>query len=219
MGDDVLYGAQYNLENFFEAIKTFLSFECDKTTQQAIALEMMTDPLNNDMPILTECFFESPIEYLLFTALQKTIPFHISQQSYLFPQIEVCDKKYRLDIGLLKRKNHGNDGENNLLVGIECDGYKTHYADNIKAAKTAERIREIKMQENIEVFQYTGKEIFANAIELANKFWKYVEQNIFPPIKSYLYYDFDSIYEFVQTYLENPKRAKNFYVYEYEHID
>ncbi len=219
VNDEMLYFSRNNLENLFELIKNFLSAEGDKTTQQSIALEIMTSSLINDIPISKEGFFESPIEYLLFTALQRTMPFHISQQAYLLPQVEVCNKKYRLDIGLIKRSFNDDSEGNNVIIGIECDGYETHYGDKTKAAKTAKRIREIKMAESIEIFQYTGKEIFANAIELANKFWNYIEQNIFPPIKSNLYYDYDCIYEFVERYLKNPELVKHFYVYAYEHID
>lgn len=217
--NEIKFYANDNLENLFDLIETFLSSEGDKTTQQAVVLEIMNTALKNDIPFSKECFFESPIEYLLFMALQKTMPYHISKQAYLLPQVEVCDKKYRLDFGLIKRSVSDNDDEKGLLIGIECDGYDVHYGTSHKAAKTAERIRNIKMSENIEVFQYTGKEIYANSVKLANEFWEYVEANLFPRASTELYADFDSVCALVSRYFNNPEKIEDFYVYQYEHID
>lgn len=214
-----IYYARENITNFFDLIKNFIESKNDRTTQKGIALEIVTDSSWYDFPFCLNCFFESPIEYLMFTALQKTMPFHISQQAYLLPQVEVCNKKYRLDICLMKRAlTRGHDG-NKLLIGIECDGYEFHYSDKTKASETASRIREIKMIENIEVIQYTGSEIYANAINLANQFWKHVENKIFPEFGQSEIYSYDSIYEMVKEYLNCPNYVKDFYVYEYEHID
>lgn len=215
--EDTFYYSFKNFENLFDLMSTFISKEGDETSKHAIALELITGSLRCDIPFSIETFLESPIEYLLFTALQKTMPFHISLQAYLQPAIEVCGGKYRLDIGLMKRNYNGNESEGDLIIGIECDGYDTHYSNKLKATKTADRIRDIKMTENIEVFQYTGTEIFKEPINLAKQFWKYIEENVFPKFKPYNIYD--SVYEMVKEYLKNAKLIENFYVYQYEHID
>lgn len=217
IGDETLYYSFRNLENLLDLMSTFISKEGDETSRHAIALELITGSLRCDIPFSIETFLESPIEYLFFTALQKTMPFHISLQAYLQPAIEVCGGKYILDIGLMKRNYKENEPEGDLICGIECDGYDTHYSSKLKATKTTDRIRNIKMTENVDVFQYTGTEIFKDSISLAKQFWKHIEETVFPNFDSNYYYD--AVYEMVKEYLKNIKLVESFYVYRYEHID
>lgn len=214
---DVHYSLE-SIRNLFDLIISFQKAENDKTTQKAIALEIISNTFGTEIPCSKDCFFESPIEYLMFTALQKTMPYHISQQAFLLPQVPVCDKKYRLDIGLMKR-SFQDDKEGNLLIGIECDGYDYHFDNKSKATATMARVRDIKMNENIEVFQYTGSEIYKDPLSLATAFWEYAENNIFPKPMTDIGYDWDAVYGFVSKFIEQPQLVSDFYVYEYEHID
>lgn len=217
-----LYYSEQNIENLFDRVKIFLASKGDITTQQAIALELMSESLHSGITISTHFLFDSPIEFLLYTALKKTMPFYIFQQAYLSTQVEVCNNKYRLNIALIKRKSNDDNENKNIIIGIECNGYDTNYADKKKATQTAERIREIKMREHIEVFQYTGSEICSRSIPLAKEFWRYVEENIFPPIKNSSLYNYDNynyIYEYFEEYLKHPDLTEEFFVYRYEHMD
>ena len=125
--------------------------------------------------------FDSSIEKLLFMALKKSMPEKIFQKAYLMPQVQVCNDKYVLDIALMERvdPNANNGREGVPIIGIECNGYNYHYSDSSQATSTAERIREIEMFEGIQVFQYTGKEIYSRNTELADEFWEYVCDKIY----------------------------------------
>lgn len=172
--------AEDSIDGFFEFITGFYEIDNDSTGKKALVMDFVSNysDSNNHLPI--KDFFQSSIEYLLFSSLQNSMPKHIWEKAYLLPQVNVCNDKYILDIALMERKSYETDGVEGVpIIGIECDGYDTHYSDPEKATKTNKRIREIEMTEGIKVFNYTGKEIYSDCINLAKEFWEYVEKNYY----------------------------------------
>ncbi len=180
--EEVLYNAENNIENIFDWMIEFYKQDIrhDNTSKKALMIGMANTISNLNVPIITSWMHQSPIEFLLFSALNISIPPHVLERAYLMPQVPVCNNKYILDIVLMDRRDPTKDGTEGVpIVGIECDGYDYHYNDPDKATKTQERIRNIEMNLGIPIFSYTGKEIYSNCTKLALDFWNYVEQKIY----------------------------------------
>lgn len=179
--EETIYSAEKNIENVFEWMIRFYEYadKKDNSSKKALMLGMVNILSNLDIPIMFDCMFESPIEFLLYSVLNMKMPQKVKEFIFLMPQVKVCDDKYTLDMALMLRKDPVKDGTEGIpIVGIECDGYKYHYDNAENATKTSERIRKIKMEEGIEIFQYTGKEIYSNCVKLAEEFWEYVEKSV-----------------------------------------
>lgn len=179
--DETIYNAEKNIENIFEWMIKFYEYadKKDNSSKKALMIGVVNTFSKVDIPMTYDSFFESPIEFLLFSALNMTMPHKISEKMFLQPQVSVCDDKYLLDMALMLRKDPVENGIEGIpIIGIECDGYNYHYDTAGKAAKTSERIRQIKMEAGIEVFQYTGKEIYKNCVALAKDFWQYIEKSV-----------------------------------------
>lgn len=176
-----IYFAEESIEGFFEFMTSFYEMDTDATARKALVMDFVSNYSDSNSHLPIKDFFQSSIEYLFFSSLQNSMPKHIWERAYLLPQLNVCNDKYFLDIALMERRNYEIDGTEGVpIIGIECDGYDTHYSNPEKATKTNKRIREIEMTEGIKVFNYTGKEIYSDCINLAKKFWEYVEKNYYP---------------------------------------
>lgn len=176
-----IYYATENIGNIFEWMIKFYKYaeKEDNSSKKALMLEMVNIFSNLKIPIVTDCFFESPIEFLLFSALKMTMPQHLHKKMFLMPQVPVCNDEYILDIALMLRIEPVIDGKEGIpIVGIECDGYEYHYNTPERVVQTNLRIRNIKMKTGIEIFQYSGKEIYSSCTDIANDFWRYVEKFI-----------------------------------------
>lgn len=175
-----IYFAEKSINGFFEFMTSFYEMDTDATARKALIIDFVSNYSDSNSYLPNMYFFQSSIEYLFFSSLQNSMPKHIWERAYLLPQLNVCNDKYFLDIALMERRNYEIDGTEGVpIIGIECDGYDTHYSDPEKATKTNKRIREIEMAEGIKVFNYTGKEIYSDCINLAKEFWKYVEKNYY----------------------------------------
>lgn len=183
-----IYDASCNINNFFEWIIKFYEYGAkeDKTSKKAVMIKLVDVLKNLDIPIFySDEAFESPIEHLLFNALEVTMPDNIKKDMFLMPQVSVCNDKYILDIALMLKKDYEKDGTDGVpIVGIECDGFKYHSETPEQVRNTYERVRKIRMMENIEIFQYSGIEIYKDCTKLANEFWLYVESNVLPKYMS-----------------------------------
>lgn len=179
--EETIYSAEKNIENVFEWMIKFYEYadKKDNSSKKALMLGVVNIFSNLNIPMMYDCMFESPIEFLLYSALNMTMPQKVKEKMFLMPQVKVCSEKYSLDMALMLRKDPVQDGTEGIpLIGIECDGYNYHYDNAEKVTKTNERIRKIKMEEGIEIFQYTGKEIYSNCVELAKEFWEYTEKYV-----------------------------------------
>ena len=178
--DETLCYAERNIENIFDWMLEFYKqdLQQDKTSKKALMIGMANIIAGLDVTIMTNWMHESPIEFLLYSALKRSMPLHIWERAFLMPQVPICDDKYRLDIALMDRRDDGTKGV--PIVGIECDGHDYHNGDPAKVTKTQERMRDINMYAGIKVFTYTGKEIYSDCTKLASQFWEYVEQHIYP---------------------------------------
>jgi len=178
-----LYNAEKNIQSFFDWIIAFYKedIQDNKTGKKALMLGMVNTISSLDVPIMTNQMHQSPIESLLYSTLQISMPARIFEKAFLMPQVSVCDNKYFLDIALMERRDPKKDGTDGVaIIGIECDGYNYHYEDPDKAAKTLKRIRDISMDTGIRILTYTGKEIYKDCMKLAEDFWRYVEKTVYP---------------------------------------
>lgn len=177
-----LYEADKIIDGFFDFLTNFYKSDNanDKSGKKALVLDFVSNPIDQQVGSMSD-LFGSPIEFLMYVALRNSMPESVFEKAYLMPQVELCNGKYVVDIALMDRCDPAleNGCEGKPIVGIECDGYKYHYADPDKAAGTAKRIREIEMQEGIKIFQYTGKEIYSNCTQLASQFWEYVCRQVY----------------------------------------
>lgn len=177
------YEASESTTNFLDVlIQFYKTDEREKTFRKGLIIELMSKlSKQKHFPVLGMFSEDSPIEYLLLMSLQLTMPEHIWQKAYLMPHQKVCNGKYIVDIALMKRLKPVVDGkEDDIVALIECDGYDYHYKNSDMATKSIKRNREIQMKESVKLFHYSGKDIYANCTQLANEFWEYIEENIFP---------------------------------------
>lgn len=147
----------------------------DRTTCKTTIFQLLNCLKNIDY--VSDNFYnhcESPIENLLYTALTITRPEKIARTTFIRSQVPVCNQKYILDMAICTFFDHDYDSPYKILTGIECDGYEFHHNTQEKSKRTNERINDIKMFEKIEIFQYDGKSIYENCIEIANNIWEYV---------------------------------------------
>ena len=182
ISEEILYEADKNITNIFDWMIEFYKQDLakDNTSKKALMIGMANTISNLDVPMITSFMHDSPIEFLLYSALKISMPSHVWQKAFLMPQVSVCEDKYLLDIALMDRRDPQKDGTEGIpIVGIECDGYDYHYNDSEKAKDTQVRAREIQMS-GVTLFSYTGKDIYHNCTELATEFWKYVEKYIYP---------------------------------------
>lgn len=179
VSEEIIYFANRNIENFFEWMIKFYEYaeREDNSSKKGLILSMVNTLSNLNIPMTLDWEFESPIEFLLYSALEMTMPQRVKNKMFLMPQTCICDGKYRLDIVLMLRQPFVKSGVEGIpVIGIECDGYEYHYGTAEKTTQTLERIRKIKMETGIEIFQYTGKEIYSDCTKLAKDFWEYVER-------------------------------------------
>ena len=180
-----IYTMDVNLERLFTWFMDFYKYnnQKDNTSKKMVVLAMVNflSSINVPMnPDLCSGFQgESPIEHLLFQALNDTMPSKIWEKAYLQPQLSICGGKYIIDIALMSRNDSTEDNDSSIIIGIECDGHDYHYKNKETVLKTLQRRRYIEMLLGISVFNYHGSEIFADARGLANDFWKYVSNHIF----------------------------------------
>ncbi|MCI1956628.1 MAG: hypothetical protein LKJ21_09700 [Oscillospiraceae bacterium] len=179
-----IYYAEQNIENIFDWIIEFYKqdIQKDKTSKKALIIGMVNTISGLKIPIVTSWMHQSPIEFLLYSALENSMPPYIWEKAFMMPQVPVCNEKYYiLDIALMDRRDPEKDGTEGVpIIGIECDGYDYHYNNPDKVTKTQERIRDINMTTGIKIFSYTGTEIYNNCTKLASDFWEYVERYIYP---------------------------------------
>lgn len=71
---------------------------------------MINDIVSLNVPITLSGMFDSPIEFLLYSALQKSMPDYVLEKAFLMPQVDICDGKYILDIALMERRDPIIDG-------------------------------------------------------------------------------------------------------------
>lgn len=112
---------------------------------------------------------KSSIEYLLMEALEFTQPKELMGKVYANPQCSVCEDMYTLDIAMRVFVKEKDDFE--ILLGIECDKYDSQYSGLREIEKTLDRINEIKIREDIDILQYTEKQIYDNYIEISRDIW------------------------------------------------
>lgn len=166
-----------NLNYIFDIILNYYTAQKDEDRSTCKATIFQLINCLKSIDIVSDNFYnhcESPIENLLYTALTITKPEEISATTVIRSQVPVCDQKYILDIAICTFYNHDYDSPYKILTGIECDGYAFHYDTQEKSKRTIERINDIKMFEEIEIFQFDGKSIYENCIDIANNIWKYV---------------------------------------------
>lgn len=174
--EEIVYYATKNIENMFEWVIKFFEYanKEDNSSKKALIIGMANTFSTFNIPIVMDWNFDSSIEFLFYSSLEITMPVSVREKVFLMPQVCVCDKYY-LDIVVMLKKDKLKDGVEGMpIIGIECDGYKYHYETADKATRTSERIREIKMETGMDIFQYTGKEIYSDCTRLANEFWEYV---------------------------------------------
>lgn len=173
-----IYNAAENIERLFDWIDELYEYdiEGDKSAKKAMIISMINKLNEKNIPMVTK-MQENSIEFLMFSALQATMPEEIIQRAYLCPSVYVCDNKYRLSIALMDRIEEPKNGkEGHLIAGIECLSYDEHFGTALARRTTENRAKEIEEKMKIKLFQYNGKEIYANCHQLAVEFWKYIPE-------------------------------------------
>jgi len=179
ISSETVFKAEANIQNFFAWIRAFYEydFQEDLTSKKGIMIGLVNAFSSFDVPIVLASMFESPIEFLLYSALMVTMPSYLDRYVFLMPQVWVCQKKYRLDIAVMLRTDHLTTPEGKIIVGIECDGYFDHSSTLNQISQSNERIQRIQQEMSIFVFHFSGSEIYHNSTDLALQVWKYVEEN------------------------------------------
>lgn len=169
--------ASHAIDYIFDIIISYYNAQNgnDRSTCKADIFQLIN--CLKDIDIVSDNFYkccQSPIEDLLYTSLIITKPEKIAKTAFVRSQVPVCNQKYILDMAICTFFDHDYDSPYKILIGIECDGYEFHHNTQEKSKRTNERINDIKMFEKIEIFQYDGKSIYENCIEIANNIWEYV---------------------------------------------
>lgn len=119
--------------------------------------------------------FESPIEEILYIALEK-VNKNNNLNIYIFPQTEIKCKNgnnYRTDFAIFYDEWVNPDIKEEFALAIECDGYEFHQKTKKQVERDNKREYDLKMN-GWEILRFSGSEIYNNPMECADKIIKYV---------------------------------------------
>lgn len=137
---------------------------------------------SDDFRIFQEC--ESPIEIIMLMALEiceckRNIWDRYHYGIIISTQIEyeIGDSKYRSDITIYVDDVFNTTNKNDFEIIIECDGHDFHEKTKEQVIKNNQRDYDFKCA-GIEVFHFSGSEIYNKPTECADKIFDYIEGRI-----------------------------------------
>lgn len=137
---------------------------------------------SGDFRIYQEC--ESPIEIIMLMALDICEGKRNFWDRYHYgiircPQqeYEFGDKKYRSDITIYFEDVFEENKAGDFEIVVECDGHYFHEKTKEQVKRNNQRDYDFKCA-GIDIFHFSGSEIFNNPIECAEKIYDYAEGKI-----------------------------------------